>query len=86
MKVIPHTTDVDLAMFEDELSSNVRDSFLGDSVNSLSVIFGFKNDSYEMRLRNNDKLQFDIFVTYKYNTTNSWCGYQIGRKKYRLKI
>jgi fukutin len=83
--VIPHTTDVDIAIFEDELSSNIRDSFLGDKVNSLSVIFGFKNDSYEIRLRNNDKLQFDIFVAYKYNASLSWCGYQIGRKKYRLK-
>ena len=81
--VIPHTTDVDIAIFEDELSSNIRDSFLGDKVNSLSVIFGFKNDSYEIRLRNNDKLQFDIFVAYKYNTSLSWCGYQIKRKKYR---
>jgi fukutin len=83
--VIPHTTDVDIAIFEDELSSNIRDSFLGDKVNSLSVIFGFKNDSYEIRLRNNDELQFDIFVAYKYNASLSWCGYQIGRKKYRLK-
>ena len=81
--VIPHTTDVDIAIFEDELSSNIRDSFLGDKVNSLSVIFGFKNDSYEIRLRNNDKLQFDIFVAYKYNASLSWCGYQIKRKKYR---
>lgn len=72
-----------MAIFADEFSVEIKDAFLGDKLNPISVIFGFKNDSYELRLENRDKLQFDIFAVYKYNETFNWCGYQIKRRKYR---
>ena len=84
--IIPHTTDVDIAIFADEYSSKIKEAFLGDKVNHLTVLFGFKNDSLEMRLANKDKLQIDVFVAYTFNSSSSWCGYQIARKKFRYTI
>ncbi len=40
------------------------------------------NDSYELRLTN-DKFTFDMFMVYKINSTNQWCGYQVNRVKYK---
>lgn len=79
--IIPFTNDADIGLWEHEYDETISKTFLGDKYVPLNVIFGLKNDSYELRLRNYS-LQIDLFVVYKHNSTHQKCGYQLGRRKF----
>jgi hypothetical protein len=82
--IIPFTQDVDVAIWSHEYDERVKRSFLGNKVVRLWSTLGMANDSYEFRLFN-DVFTFDMFLVYKFNSTDQWCGYQVNRIKYRYK-
>ncbi|CAF0938365.1 unnamed protein product [Brachionus calyciflorus] len=80
--MIPHTTDIDLGLLSNQHESRIKQSFKGNLNMPLMLQFGYKNDSYELRLGNND-LWVDLFYFYDYNQTHQWCAYQDKRIKKR---
>lgn len=71
-----------MSIWSHEYEDKIEKYFLGNKKTPVTIIFGFKNDSYELRL-NDDLIQYDIFLTYKYNSTHMWCGYQLQLRKFR---
>lgn len=80
--IIPHTQDVDFAIWAHEYDTSIKKAFLGNSIVRIWGTLGMLNDSFEFRMYN-DKFTFDLFLTYKLNETIQWCGYQVNRLKYR---
>lgn len=79
----PFTQDVDIAIWAHEYEDRIKQNFLGNKIVRLWSSLGLVNDSFEFRLFN-DVFTFDMFLVYKFNSTSQWCGYQVGRVKYRL--
>jgi hypothetical protein len=63
--IIPHTQDVDFAVWAHEYEPSIKKEFLGNSVVRIWGTLGSLNDSFELRMFN-DKFTFDIFLTYKF--------------------
>ena len=80
--IIPHTQDVDVAIWAHEYDDRIKKHFLGNKIVRVWGTLGLKNDSYEFRLYN-DQFTFDMFLVYKLNLTHQWCGYQVNRVKFR---
>jgi hypothetical protein len=79
--VIPHTTDIDFGIWSREYEPEIRQFFLGNEYSRLGIELGLRNDSYELRLVN-QQFTFDLFLVYPNNETHDWCGYQVRRRKY----
>lgn len=80
--IIPHTQDVDFGIWSHEYDPKIRLHFTNNTDTRLVYMFGVRNDSYELRLKA-QSVTYDLFIVYKHNATTQWCGYQLGRKKYR---
>jgi hypothetical protein len=78
--IIPFTTDLDIGIWAHEYDKKIKIKFIKDKKLPLVLNFGFINDSYELRLLNQDA-QIDIFLVYKYNQTHQWTALHEGRKK-----
>jgi hypothetical protein len=79
--IIPHTTDVDFAIWSREYTTDIRAHFLGNNVTRLAIELGMQNDSYELRLSSHG-YTFDLFLVYGLNETHDSCGYQVQWRKY----
>lgn len=80
--IIPHTQDVDMAIWAHEYDARIKKHFLGNKIVRVWGTLGLINDSFEFRLYN-DQFTFDMFMVYKTNLTHQWCGYQINRVKFK---
>ena len=80
--IIPHTQDVDMAIWHSEYEPKIKKHFLGNKIVRVWGTLGLVNDSFEFRLFN-DVFTFDMFLVYNLNETNQWCGYQVHRVKFR---
>lgn len=80
--IIPFTQDVDIAIWAHEYEEKIKSHFLGNRIVRVWSTLGLTNDSFEFRLFN-DQFTFDMFLVYKFNSTDQWCGYQVNRVKYR---
>jgi hypothetical protein len=80
--VIPHTQDVDFAVWADEYDTRIKKAFLGNKIVRVWGTLGLVNDSYEFRMYN-DLFTFDMFLVYQHNTSHNWCGYQVNKVKFR---
>ena len=58
--IIPHTTDMDVAVRASQLDSPLVDAFRGKPKLPLTTAFGRRNDSFEMRAQDANA-QIDIF-------------------------
>jgi phosphorylcholine metabolism protein LicD len=77
--IIPYTNDVDIAIWSDEYNQIIEKHFTNNEKAKLKKVFGTLNDSYELRV-NDNKYNYDIFVTYKIGEEKQWCGYQVKKK------
>lgn len=80
--IIPHTQDVDFAIWAHEYETSIKKAFLGNKVVRVWGTLGLVNDSFEFRMFN-DLFTFDMFLVYKHNQSDQWCGYQVNRAKFR---
>jgi hypothetical protein len=71
--VIPHTTDIDIAMTADEYDERIDAKFLGNPLVYLRQTLGKKKYSYEMRFLGCDFV-YDIFILYKLSP-KKYCNY-----------
>jgi hypothetical protein len=81
--VIPHTTDVDLAMWINEYDKNIKEHFLKNNEVRLAMSLGLIREGYELRLYSKTAKTFDLFFMYKHNETFQWNGYHTQKHIYR---
>ena len=80
--IIPHTTDVDLAVRYEDYDIRVKKAFLGNRRLRLLRTFGNHKNGLELRLHNSH-FQFDLFLCYKVNSTHMWVPYHGNFKLYK---
>jgi hypothetical protein len=80
--IIPFTQDVDMAVWAHEYEPRVKRHFMGNKIVRVWGTLGLMNDSYELRLYN-DLFTFDMFLVYKTNGSDQWCGYQVNQSKFK---
>ena len=80
--IIPHTTDVDLAIRYEDYNIKVKNAFLGNKRLRLLRTFGIVEHGLELRLHTGS-FQYDVFLCYKYNSTHFWAPYHGNIKLYK---
>ncbi len=79
--VIPYTTDMDMVLSHDEYEAKIKKHFIGDKVGHLSIVYGMRNSSYELRLEDSHHM-VDLFIAYRINETHQVTGYFVERDLY----
>ena len=80
--IIPHTTDVDYAMFIEDYELELRRAFQGRKSIRLVKSFGIDNEALELRFHD-DFFQADLFFLYKQNLSHMYMGYHSNTGYYR---
>jgi hypothetical protein len=71
--MIPHTTDVDIAMSIDEYDDKIKQKFLGNPLMYLRLALGKRKSSLEFRFVGCD-YNYDLFFLYKVGP-NKYCNF-----------
>jgi hypothetical protein len=79
--MIPHTTDIDIMLLRDEYEGRIKKHFVANERAHLNIVYGMRNHTYEMRVRD-DHLMIDLFVPLIKNRTHMGVGLFIERRKY----
>ena len=80
--IIPHTTDMDIAMKIEEYDEELFHEFLGNENMHLTIEYGFPDDSLEFALTNR-YFKYDIFFVYNWNSTCEYYGYHLNSMKFK---
>ncbi len=72
-------------MKSEEYEEKILNNFLGNRIVRVLLVLGLEKDSFEIRMTSG-KFTFDLFLTYKLNSTHQMCGYQVYMQKFRYNL
>ncbi len=80
--IIPHTTDMDVAITDNEYENGIKKHFINNKLIHLLIEHGLREVMYEMRL-SGAHIVLDLFIFYRQNETHSYSGLQVKRSLYK---